>query len=156
MYKGLALAANNGNNFLYATDFHNNKIDVFDTNFTKVTMPGGFKDPAVPAGFAPFGIQLIGSNLFVTYAQQDAAKHDDVAGTGLGMVDVFDTGGNLKQHFATGQNFSYSLEDIGRYYRDYVDLMAHFDSVLPGRVHRVVYEEVIEDLEGQVRRLLEY
>ena len=62
----------------------------------------------------------------------------------------------FKQHFATGQNFSYSLEDIGRYYRDYVDLMAHFDSVLPGRVHRVVYEEVIEDLEGQVRRLLDY
>ena len=62
----------------------------------------------------------------------------------------------FKQHFATGQNFSYSLEDVGRYYRDYVDLMAHFDSVLPGRVHRVVYEEVIEDLEGEVRRLLDY
>jgi tetratricopeptide (TPR) repeat protein len=62
----------------------------------------------------------------------------------------------FKQHFATGQNFSYSLEDIGRYYRDYVDLMAHFDSVLPGRVHRVVYEEVIEDIEAQVRRLLDY
>jgi uncharacterized protein (TIGR03118 family) len=102
VYKGLALAANNGNNFLYATDFHNNKIDVFDTNFTKVTMSGGFKDPAIPAGYAPFGIQLIGSNVFVTYAQQDAAKHDDVAGAGLGMVDVFDTAGNLKQHFATG------------------------------------------------------
>lgn len=102
VYKGLALAASNGNNFLYATDFHNNKIDVFDSNFTKVTMPGGFKDPAIPAGFAPFGIQLIGSNLFVTFAQQDSAKHDDVAGAGLGMVDVFDTAGNLKQHFATG------------------------------------------------------
>ncbi|MFP3554389.1 TIGR03118 family protein [Paraburkholderia sp. SIMBA_049] len=102
VYKGLALAANNGSNFLYATDFHNNKIDVFDTNFAKVTMPGGFKDSAIPAGFAPFGIQLIGSNLFVTYAMQDAAKHDDVAGAGQGMVDVFDTAGNLKQHFATG------------------------------------------------------
>ena len=102
VYKGLALAANNGSNFLYATDFHNNKIDVFDTNFTKVTMPGGFKDSAIPAGFAPFGIQLIGANLFVTYAMQDAAKHDNVAGAGLGMVDVFDTAGNLKQHFATG------------------------------------------------------
>ena len=102
VYKGLALAANNGNNFLYATDFHNNKIDVFSTNFVKVTMPGGFTDPAIPAGFAPFGIQLIGSNLFVTYAKQDADRHDDVAGAGLGMVDVFDTAGNLKQHFATG------------------------------------------------------
>ncbi|MGA7811810.1 TIGR03118 family protein, partial [Caballeronia sp.] len=84
VYKGLALAAMNGNNFLYATDFHNNKIDVFNTNFTKVPMPGSFTDPAIPAGFAPFGIQAIGSNLFVTYAMQDPAKHDDVAGAGLG------------------------------------------------------------------------
>lgn len=102
VYKGLALAANNGSNFLYATDFHNNKIDVFDSNFAKVTMPGGFKDSAIPTGFAPFGIQLIGSNLFVTYAMQDADKHDNVSGAGLGMVDIFDTAGNLKQHFATG------------------------------------------------------
>ncbi|RFU49589.1 TIGR03118 family protein [Paraburkholderia sp. DHOC27] len=102
VYKGLAIAAMNGNNFLYATDFHNNKIDVFNTSFTKVAMPGAFTDPAIPVGFAPFGIQAIGSNLFVTYAMQDAAKHDDVAGTGLGMVDVFDTAGNLKQRFATG------------------------------------------------------
>ncbi|WP_233804707.1 TIGR03118 family protein [Paraburkholderia sp. HP33-1] len=102
VYKGLALAAMNGNNFLYATDFHNNKIDVFDSTFTKVAMPGAFTDPAIPAGFAPFGIQVIGSNLFVTYAMQDAAKHDDVAGAGLGMVDVYDTAGNLKQRFATG------------------------------------------------------
>jgi uncharacterized protein (TIGR03118 family) len=102
VYKGLALAAMNGNNFLYATDFHNNKIDVFNTNFTKVAMPGAFTDPAIPVGFAPFGIQAIGSNLFVTYAMQDPVKHDDVAGAGLGMVDVYDTAGNLKQHFATG------------------------------------------------------
>ncbi|WP_025596438.1 TIGR03118 family protein [Burkholderia sp. WSM2230] len=102
VYKGLALAAMNNNNFLYATDFHNNKIDVFDTSFTRVAMPGAFTDPAIPAGFAPFGIQAIGSNLFVTYAKQDADKHDDVAGAGLGMVDVYDTAGNLKQRFATG------------------------------------------------------
>ncbi|MEX3810820.1 TIGR03118 family protein [Paraburkholderia sp. BR13439] len=102
VYKGLALAAMNNGNFLYATDFHNNKIDVFDTSFTKVSMPGAFTDPAMPAGFAPFGIQAIGSNLFVTYAMQDAAKHDDVPGAGLGMVDVYDTAGNLKQRFATG------------------------------------------------------
>ncbi|MGF6505213.1 TIGR03118 family protein [Paraburkholderia sp. 32] len=102
VYKGLALAAMNNGNFLYATDFHNDKIDVFDTSFTKVAMPGAFTDPAIPAGFAPFGIQAIGSNLFVTYAMQDAAKHDDVPGAGLGMVDVYDTAGNLKQRFATG------------------------------------------------------
>ncbi len=62
----------------------------------------------------------------------------------------------FKQHFARGQNFSYGLEDVGRYYRDYVALMAHFDAVLPGRIHRVVYERMVDDTEGEVRRLLEY
>jgi hypothetical protein len=62
----------------------------------------------------------------------------------------------FKQHFARGQNFSYTLEELGRYYRDYVELMAHFDAVLPGRVHRVVYEALIDNTEAEVRRLLEY
>jgi predicted Zn-dependent protease len=62
----------------------------------------------------------------------------------------------FKQHFARGQSFTYDLEDLGRYYRDYVDLMAHFDAVLPGRIHRVFYESLIEETETQVRRLLEY
>lgn len=62
----------------------------------------------------------------------------------------------FKQHFARGQNFSYSLDDIARYYRDYVGLMAHFDAVLPGRVHRVYYERMVEDTEAEVRRLLDY
>jgi hypothetical protein len=63
---------------------------------------------------------------------------------------------NFKQHFARGQHFTYSLEDIGRYYRDYVELMAHFDEVLPGRVHRVFYERIVEDTETEIRRLLDY
>ena len=63
---------------------------------------------------------------------------------------------NFKQHFARGQNFSYSLEDVGRYYGNYVELMAHIDSVLPGRVHRVSYERLIEETEAEVRRLLDY
>ena len=62
----------------------------------------------------------------------------------------------FKQHFARGQAFSYDLGDIGRYYRDYVTLMAHFDAVLPGRVHRVIYEHMIADTEGEVRRLLDH
>jgi len=62
----------------------------------------------------------------------------------------------FKQHFARGQHFTYGLEDIGRYYRDYVGLMAHFDAVLPGRVHRVIYERMVEDTEAEVRRLLGY
>lgn len=62
----------------------------------------------------------------------------------------------FKQHFARGQHFTYSLEDIGHYYRDYVELMAHVDAVLPGRVHRVIYETMIEDTQAEVRRLLAY
>jgi predicted Zn-dependent protease len=63
---------------------------------------------------------------------------------------------NFKQHFARGQTFSYDLVDLGAYYRSYVELMAHFDAVLPGRVHRVLYERMVEDTENEVRRLLEY
>ena len=63
---------------------------------------------------------------------------------------------NFKQHFARGQQFTYDLEDIGRYYRDYVELMAHFDAALPGRIHRVIYERMVEDTETEVRRLLDY
>ena len=62
---------------------------------------------------------------------------------------------NFKQHYARGQRFSYGLTDVGRYYHDYVALMAHFDEVLPGRVHRVFYERMIADTEGEIRRLLE-
>jgi tetratricopeptide (TPR) repeat protein len=63
---------------------------------------------------------------------------------------------NFKQHFARGQGFTYEQEELGRYYRDYVDLMAHFDRVLPGRIHRVINERLIEDPEGEVRRLLDF
>jgi len=62
----------------------------------------------------------------------------------------------FKQHFAIGQQFTYNLEDFGRYYRDYVALMAHFDRVAPGRVHRVIYEQMVDDTEAQVRALLDY
>ena len=63
---------------------------------------------------------------------------------------------NFKQHYARGQNFSYGLDDMGRFYRDYVDHMAHFDAVLPGRIHRVFYERIVDDTEAEVRRLLDY
>jgi tetratricopeptide (TPR) repeat protein len=62
----------------------------------------------------------------------------------------------FKQHFAQGHNYSFALEDIGRYYRDYVELMAHFDGAVPGRIHRVFYENMIGDTEAEVRRLLAY
>ncbi|WP_295525338.1 sulfotransferase [Novosphingobium sp. Chol11] len=63
---------------------------------------------------------------------------------------------NFKQHFARGQGFTYDLDDVGRYYRDYVRLMAHLDAVLPGRIHRVIYERMVDDTEGEVRALLAY
>jgi len=63
---------------------------------------------------------------------------------------------NFKQLFARGQHFSYDLDDVGRYYRDYVELMAHFDEVLPGRVHRVFYERLVDDMEAEVRGLLDH
>ncbi|MFT3726670.1 MAG: sulfotransferase [Terricaulis sp.] len=62
----------------------------------------------------------------------------------------------FKQHFARGQHFSYDLTDLGRYYADYVELLAHFDRVLPGRVHQVTYERMVDDTEGEIRRLLDY
>jgi hypothetical protein len=63
---------------------------------------------------------------------------------------------NLKQLFATGQEFTYSIEDIARYYRTYLDVMEHWDRVLPGRVLRVHHEDVVDDLEGNVRRILDF
>lgn len=95
IYKGLAMASFGGADYLYATDFHNNRIDVYDTDFTLAALPGSFTDPALPAGYAPFGIQAIGGQIYVSYAQQDAAAEDDVAGAGLGLVNVFDSGGNF-------------------------------------------------------------
>ena len=108
VYKGLALANNGTANFLYATDFHNNRIDVLDTTFTKQTPTAttfAFIDPTLPAGYAPFGIQAIkngpggAAQLYVTYAQQRGPdNHDHTSGAGLGLVDVFDANGNLASH----------------------------------------------------------
>jgi len=100
VYKGLALAANGTGNYLYATDFRGGKIDVFDKTFQPATLAGNFKDPRIPGGYAPFGIQNIGGALYVTYAKQDADKMDDVAGKGFGFVSVFDSNGRLIRHFA--------------------------------------------------------
>jgi len=91
VYKGLAVA----NDRLFATDFHNGRVDVFDASFKLITTPGGFKDAKVPTGFAPFGIQALGSDIFVTFAKQDAAAKDDVPVPGQAYVDEFTTDGQL-------------------------------------------------------------
>jgi uncharacterized protein (TIGR03118 family) len=95
VYKGLAMASSGGQPYLYATDFHHNRIDVFDSSFMPTTLSGNFTDPTLPAHFAPFGIQAFGNFLVVTYAMQDAAAHDDVAGPGSGFVDVFRSNGDF-------------------------------------------------------------
>jgi uncharacterized protein (TIGR03118 family) len=107
VYKGLAFGVNAKGAFLFATNFRAGTVDVFGPPssagglFTPATTDGGFKDPNIPAGFAPFGIQNIDGALFVTYAKQNpATKHDDVAGPGNGFVDVFDTDGVLLKRFA--------------------------------------------------------
>lgn len=95
IYKGLALVATRKGAWLYAADFHGAKIDVWDDHFAPVTLPGGFLDRALPAGFAPFNIQALGNRLYVAYAKQDADAEDEVAGAGLGFVDVYDKRGHL-------------------------------------------------------------
>jgi uncharacterized protein (TIGR03118 family) len=97
-YKGLALVNTATGKFLYATNFRFGTVDVFDSNFELVN---SFTDPTIPAGFAPFGIHNIGGDLYVTFAKQDAAKHDDDAGPGHGFVDVFAPNGDLLQRLAS-------------------------------------------------------
>ena len=101
VFKAIALATNGSNSYLYVTDFRNGAVDVFDSNFNKVSLGGSFTDPSLPAGYAPFGIQASGSRVYVTYALQDAAKHDDVAGPGHGFIDVYDTNGNFIQRLVS-------------------------------------------------------
>lgn len=95
VYKGATMATLNGKPTLYVTDFHNNKIVVLDGTFKTVSLKNAFVDKTIPKGFAPFNVQAVGKNLYVTYAKQDSAKHDDVAGPGNGYVDVFNTSGKL-------------------------------------------------------------
>lgn len=106
VYKGLALGQDGPASFLFATDFRFGVVEQFDSQFRLVR---SFTDPVLAADcplpgqcFAPFGIQNIGGSLFVSFALQNQAHHDDVAGAGNGFVDVFDTGGTLIRRFAAG------------------------------------------------------
>jgi len=101
IYKGLAIGKNGSANFIYTTNFFLGEVEVYDKDFAEVDLGGAFDDPNIPEGFAPFGIQNVGGNLYVTYAKQDANHEDDVAGPGNGYVDEFDTDGNLIRRFAS-------------------------------------------------------
>jgi uncharacterized protein (TIGR03118 family) len=107
VYKGLAIATLNGHQFIYATNFRSGKVEVFDGAYNPASLTGTFTDPHPMAGFAPFGITLFGtSNLWVSYAMQDAAKHDPVHQAGAGYIDIFTTDGVFVERFATGGNLN--------------------------------------------------
>jgi uncharacterized protein (TIGR03118 family) len=101
VYKGLAIATDSGGTTrLYASNFHNGTVDVFDTSFNLVQTPGGFIDTGLPRRYAPFNVVVVEGTLFVTYAVQDESAHDDVAGMSHGIVNRFDFEGHFLQRFA--------------------------------------------------------
>jgi len=136
IYKGLAINSATAGTLLYATDFHNGNVDIFDSSFHAVTIAGAFTDPNLPAGFAPFGVQNIGGTIYVTYALQDEDREDDVAGPGNGFVDAYDTSGNLIRRVASAGelNSPWGLAlapaDFGRFSDDL--LVGNFGD---GRIH---------------------
>jgi uncharacterized protein (TIGR03118 family) len=97
VYKGLAIGNNGSGDFIYATNFRDSVVEMYNAQFQLVK---SFTDSGIPSGFAPFGIRNINNKLFVTYAKQDAKHHDDVKGPGNGFVDIFDLNGNLQSEFA--------------------------------------------------------
>lgn len=102
IYKGLAQGVTiDGRPHIYATDFHNGAIDVFDSTYFPVTLNGKFEDPFLPKGYAPFGIANLGGKLYVSYAKQDAAAEDDAGGAGRGFIDIFTTDGFFVRRFAS-------------------------------------------------------
>ncbi len=103
VYKGATSGEINGNKFLYVTNFRSAKVEVFDTNFQRVNLgEEAFHAEEIPDGFAPFNVQNIGGTLFVTYAKQDAPRHDPVGGDGFGFVELFTPNGKHIGHLEHG------------------------------------------------------
>jgi uncharacterized protein (TIGR03118 family) len=94
-YTDIVIDANTTGTFLLAANFASGKVDIFDKNFNPATLTGSFTDPALPTGYAPFGIHNIGGKIYVTYAQVNASTGRETVGASLGYVDVFDNNGNL-------------------------------------------------------------
>ncbi len=130
VFKGMALAAlttrfGGTANYLYVADFRKGRVNVYDANFNKVRFRGdAFEDEEIPWGFAPFNVQNIGGNIYVTYALQDSEKHDEVDGAGLGFVDVFSPSGQLLHRLQHGRWFNapwgvtQAPSDFGAYSHD--------------------------------------
>jgi uncharacterized protein (TIGR03118 family) len=98
VYKGLAIASTGGSTFLYAANFRSGNVEMYNSNFGLVNT---FTDPNVAAGYAPFNVQTLGNTLYVTYALQNGAKHDDVAGAGNGYVDAFSLDGTFERRIVS-------------------------------------------------------
>ncbi len=134
VYKGLAIAQTVAGDRLYATNFYAGTVEVFDSSFNSV--PGGFTDPTLPEGYAPFGVQNLGGTIYVTYALQDEHKHDDVPGQGHGFVNAFDAAGTLIRRVASkGQldspwGLAMAPADFGKFSGDL--LVGNFGN---GRIH---------------------
>jgi uncharacterized protein (TIGR03118 family) len=101
VFKGLALVHSPFGPFLLVANFHDNRIEIFDSKFRHIRLDFLFRDPFIPKGFAPFNVAEIGNRVFVSYAKQDADRHDDVAGPGNGFIDVFTNFGLLVKRFAS-------------------------------------------------------
>jgi len=112
VYKGMTSGEVKGQKFLYVTNFRSAQVEVYNTNFQRVHFrdarsdDDAFDDESIPRGFAPFNIQNIGGSLFVTYARQDALRHDPVLGDGGGFVDIFSTDGKLQGRLEHGDWFN--------------------------------------------------
>lgn len=102
VYKGVAIASSGGQPRIYATNFHANKLEVFDESYKTVNLAeGAFTDSTLPQDFAPFNVAAVGGIVVVTYAKQDDQKHDDVKGAGNGFINAFDADGNLLSRLAS-------------------------------------------------------
>jgi len=125
VYKGLAVATSTAGPRLYVTNFNSGAIQTFDTAFSPVITSGGFIDPNIPSGFAPFGIQRIGRKLYVTYAMQSSDRHDDVSGPGNGFIDVFDFDGNLVTRLVSNGvlNSPWGIALAPAYFCDFANLL---------------------------------
>lgn len=102
VYKGITRASTPDGERLYAANFRDARVEVFDESFAPVAIAGGFVDPGIPAGYAPFGIRALGGRILVTYAKQDVHRHDDVAGQHHGFVSAFSTGGDFLGRVVSG------------------------------------------------------